>query len=152
MVMDKKGQIAISSGAVIVIIIILLLLPLTKVNYISFSISPNQISEPSYDLVKKSVLSRVLESFGATSSRGAYDVELFVYDLNSCPNYERYRDARYRDDCEILFQKKFTSLTVGTYYEKINYEINSGVEIYIILKRAGEDYILNENYARIPNG
>ncbi len=83
--MDKKGQVAIGSVVVIVIIIILLLLPIIKVNYISFSISQNRISEPSYDMVKKSILSNVLESIG-TVSRGAYDVELIIYNLTSCPN------------------------------------------------------------------
>ena len=102
-------------------------------------------------MVKKSILSNVLESIG-TVSRGAYDVELIIYNLTSCPNYERYRSEGYRNDCEILFQKKFNSLTAGTYYEEINYEISPNVEIYVALKRVGENYVLNENYARIQNG
>ncbi len=51
-----------------------------------------------------------------------------------------------------MFQKKFNSLTAGTYYEEINYEISPNVEIYVALKRVGENYVLNENYARIQNG
>ena len=148
--MNKKAQIP-PQLIVIIAIFIIVLIPLINVNYVVFSISDNQISEPSYQQIKKSVASYLLESIEIRSS-GAYDVELKIYDLESCPNYERTRNDISRQDCNILFSKNFTSISGGTHYMKIDQSLQKKSEIYLTLKRTGEVTQLSENYGRIEIG